>query len=119
MLPPLALESPPLELSWMHYNCPPEWPAFGDSGTQTVPAVVHGAWRHGEAAAVVLVNVDRVAHEIDVRANAVTLRLDRDRGYEITRIDGTVRTSLGPLSADGALAVSLPPREVVVLEVAP
>jgi hypothetical protein len=118
MLPPLALESPPVELSWMHYNCPPEWPAFGDSGTQAVPAVVHGAWRHGDAAAVVLVNVDRVEHEVDVPANAVTLRLDRDRAYEVTRIDGTARTSLGPLSDDGALTVSLPPRQVVVLEVA-
>jgi hypothetical protein len=119
MLPPLSLDGPTVELEWMHYNCPPEWPAFEDSGTKEVQAVVHCAWRHGDAAAVVLVNVDRIEHEVHVPANTRTLRLDEGRAYEVTRIDGTERTSLGRASADGAFTVALPPRTVVILEVAP
>src|SRR5207248_3716854 len=56
MLPPLAIESPMIELDWFHYNCPTSWPAYRDAGTHRVPAVVHCAWRYGDAAAVVLVN---------------------------------------------------------------
>jgi hypothetical protein len=119
MLPPLDLESPTIELPWLHYNSPPAWPAFGDSGAHAVPAVIHCAWRTGETAAVVLVNVDSVEHEVDVPANAVTLRLEPDRAYELTRIDGAERTPLGPMSAAGLSAVSLPPRKVVVIEAAP
>jgi hypothetical protein len=116
MLPPLSLESPTVELPWLHYNCPTGWPAYGDAGTQEVPAVVHCAWRHGCDAAVVLVNVDRIEHEVCVPANTGTLRLDDDGAYELARIEGAERTSLGRLGADGALAISLPPRKVVVLE---
>lgn len=119
MLPPLELESPTIELPWLHYNSPPAWPAFGDSGVHKVTAVVHCAWRHSDAAAVVLVNVDRVEHQVNVPANADTLRLTGERAYELTRIDGVDRTPLGPLSAAGSSAVSLPPRTVVILEAAP
>ena len=119
MLPPLELTSPTIELSWFHYNCPPGWPAFGDSGAHKVPAVVHCAWRHSDGAAVVLVNVDPVAHEVSVPANPATLRLDGDRTYELTRIEGAERTSLGRLSDSGTIAMLLPPRQVVILEVAP
>ncbi|HEX4680362.1 MAG TPA: DUF6259 domain-containing protein [Gaiellaceae bacterium] len=116
MLPPLTFESPTIELSWLHYNCPTSWPAYGDSGTHRVPAVVHCGWRHERDAAVVLVNVDRVAHEVRVPANTRTLRLEDDGVYELTRIEGVERATLGRLGADGSVAVSLPPRTVVVLE---
>jgi hypothetical protein len=116
MLPPLDLESPTIELPWLHYNAPPGWPAFGDSGAHAVPAVVHCAWQSGLDAAVVLVNVDRVEHEVRVPANAGTLRLDGDGVYEFTRIEGAERTLLGYLAADGAVSLSLPARTVVVLE---
>jgi hypothetical protein len=116
MLPPLALESTSIELPWLHYNCPTGWPAYGDSGTHVVPAVVHCAWRYGDGAAIVLVNVDRVEHEVRVPASTQTLRLNGDSAYELTRIDGGARTSLGRLGADGAVELSLPPRTVVVLE---
>jgi hypothetical protein len=116
MLPPLSLESPTIELPWLHYNCPTGWPAYGDSGMQQVPAVVHCAWRHERDAAVVLVNVDRVEHEVRVPANARTLRLDDNAVYELTRIEGLERTALGRLGADDSVALSLPPRTVVVLE---
>jgi uncharacterized protein DUF6259 len=119
MLPPLELESPTIELPWLHYNSPPGWPAFGDSGVQAVSAVVHCAWRHGDAAAVVLVNVDDVAHEVDLPANAGTLRLDGDCAYGATRISDGGRTALGSIDFDGSIRLSLPPRKVVVLEVSP
>jgi hypothetical protein len=57
MLPPLAIDSPPVELDWFHYNGPQEWPSYEDRGTKTVPAVVHGAWRFRGKIAVVLVNI--------------------------------------------------------------
>jgi hypothetical protein len=119
MLPPLEFESPTIELPWLHYNSPPAWPAFGDSGVHAISAVVHCTWRHGDAAAVVLINVDRVEHQVNVPANAETLRLAGERPYELTRIDDVDRTPLGPLSAAGSSAVVLPPRTVVILEAAP
>jgi hypothetical protein len=119
MLPPLDLESPTIGLPWLHYNSPPGWPAFGDAGVHTVPAVIHCAWRSADCAAVVLVNIDSTEHQLDVPANAFNLRLDPERAYEVFRIDGAERTWLGPLTGGGVRAVSLPPRKVVVLEVAP
>jgi hypothetical protein len=116
MLPPLEVASPTIELPWMHYNSPPGWPAFGDRGTHEVPAVVHCAWRYGDDAAVVLVNVDGLEHEVLAPVNTRTLRLDADVAYELTRVEGAERTSLGCLSADGGLAILLPPRKVVVIE---
>jgi hypothetical protein len=119
MLPPLELDSPSIELPWFHYNSPPGWPAFGDSGAHEVQAVVHCAWRHGDAAAVVLVNVDRVEHEVELPANAATLRLDAGRTWEATRVVDGERTPLGSLAPDGAIRLSLPPRKVVLVEVRP
>jgi hypothetical protein len=54
-----------------------------------------------------------------VPANLATLRLGGETAYELTRVEGAERTSLGRLTSDGALVVSLPPRKVVVLEAAP
>lgn len=117
MLPPLEIVAPSVELEWSHYNCPTGWPAFADSGARQVPAVVHGAWRHGEAAAVVLVNLDRVEHAVRVPANSSTLRLDRDIAYEAKLIEGEERMPLGPVTAGGWFSIPLPPRRVVVVEV--
>jgi hypothetical protein len=119
MLPPLELESPTIELPWLHYNSPSGWPAFGDTGAQEVPAVVHCAWRNGADAAVVFVNVDRAEHEVRVPVNTRTLRLDSHASYELTRIDGVERTPIGSLSADGGFVIALPPRKVVVVEATP
>lgn len=119
MLPPLELDCPLVELDWRHYNCPTEWPAFDDAGTQTVPAVVHCAWRHGDAAAVVLVDVDRVPHRVDVPLDPRTLRLPADRSYAADLVAGGVRTALGELPADGVVTVDLPSRAVVLLEITP
>ena len=82
---------------------------------ETVPAVVHCGWRLGDAAAVVLVNVDRVEHRIEVPVAARNLRLDTRRAYELVRIEGAERAPVGPLP-DTPLPVTLPPRKVVVLE---
>ncbi|HEV8462707.1 MAG TPA: DUF6259 domain-containing protein [Gaiellaceae bacterium] len=57
MMPPLAIDSPTVELDWFHYNGPQEWPSYEDRGTKTVPAVVHQAWRFRDKVAVVLVNI--------------------------------------------------------------
>jgi len=119
MLPPLPLECPNVELDWFHYNCPPGWPAYEDRGTHMVPAVVHCGWRHGEGAAVVLVNVDRVPHVVDVPASAELLRLDGERGYRVSLLAGGERTGLGTLGEAGSVRLELPPRRVVVLEAAP
>ena len=119
MLPPLAIDCPTVELDWHHYNGPIEWPAYGDSGTKAAPAVVHCAWRHADSAAVVLVNVDRVPHRVDVPAHAETLRLRRDVTYELARIGGDDVEPLGTLGEDGTVTVELPPRRVVLLEARP
>ena len=119
MLPPLAIESPMIELDWFHYNCPTSWPAYRDAGTHRVPAVVHCAWRYGDAAAVVLVNVDSVEHSVRVPANAETLRLPRRGGYTVQRILGGEPTEPEPLTDSGSVSLALPPRRVVLLEITP
>lgn len=119
MLPPLEIDCPTVELDWRHYNCPTEWPAFDDAGTHAVPAVVHCAWRHGESAAVVLVNVDRVPHRVDVPVGVETLRL-RPGEYAVELVVGAEATSLGPSTEDrGTVTVDLPPRRVVLVEARP
>jgi Domain of unknown function (DUF6259) len=117
MLPPLPIESPRVELSWLHYNCPTGWPAYGDSGSHEVSAVVHCAWRYAEAAAVVLVNVDRVERSVEVPLTASGLRIDPDVAYEVSRIADGTETPLGSLRAAARLQLALPPRKVVILDI--
>lgn len=119
MLPPLEIDCPRVALDWHHYNCPTEWPAYGDSGTKTVPAVVHGAWRQGDRAAVVLVNVDHVRHRVEVPLDTQRLRLPGGRRHDVDMVAGRERTSLGELPSYGGITVELPSRAVVLLEVAP
>ena len=119
MLLPLQIDCPVVELDWRHYNCPTEWPAFDDAGTHAVPAVVHCAWRHGESAAVVLVDVDREPLRVDVPLDVRSLRLPAHRSYTVDVVAADARTSLGELPPDGVVTVDLPSRAVVVLEVTP
>jgi hypothetical protein len=97
MLPPLTIRSPRVALDWFQYNSPQEWPAFEDRGTREVDAVVHCAWRHGDSAAVVLVNVGTEPLRVEVPLSESALRLP-GRALEPVEVD-------------------LPSRKVVVLEV--
>lgn len=119
MLPPLEVDCPVVELDWRHYNCPTDWPAFDDAGTHAVPAVVHCAWRHGDAAAVVLVNVACVRHRVALPLDTRTLRLPVGGAYEVELVAEGARTAFGALPADGVVTVDLPPRRVVLLEIRP
>jgi hypothetical protein len=119
MLPPLDIDCPTVDLDWRHYNCPTEWPAFDDAGMHTVSAVVHCAWRYGDGAAVVLLDVDRVPHTVDVPLDTGTLRLPADCSYAVDLVAKGTRTALGALPADGVVTVDLPSRAVVVLEITP
>lgn len=118
MLPPLAIESPTVELDWFVYNSHPSWAAYEQRGTREVEAVVHGAWRRGERAGVVLVNVDREEHEVAVPLRPEDLRL-QGGAFEMEYVTASERRPLGPLAAGGDVALRLPPRKVVLLEVTP
>lgn len=119
MLPPLAIESPKIDLDWFHYNCPPGWPAYEDRGTHTVDAVVHAAWRYAEAAAIVLVNVDRTAREVAVPLRTSALRLDGDAPRTVEYVTASGREPLGSFRDGQELRRTLPSRKVVLVEVKP
>jgi hypothetical protein len=105
MLPPLAIESPAIDLDWAHYNCSEGWPAFDDRGTQTVDAVVHCAWRHDGTTGIVLVNVDTSAHSVRVPVVPETAA---------EQVDGAGRRPL--TAAADAVEVRLEPRSVALVE---
>lgn len=118
MLPQLPIVTPTVGLDWFHYNCPRAWPAFEDSGVHVVDAIVHTAWRADDRAAVVLVNVDRVPHDVTVPLERSELRLDPTRSYRgLIHRDGVEVFELD--SVEEATELSLPPREIVVVELLP
>ncbi len=44
MLPPLELDTPAHEFTWMHYNCSADWAEYHDSGVYTADSVVTSSW---------------------------------------------------------------------------
>ena len=76
---------------------------------------MHGAWRRGQTAAVVLVNVDREAHRVLVPLDPSVLRLEPDTPLRVDVVESGERRTLGPLS--GGVELELPPRRIVLLEI--
>jgi hypothetical protein len=117
MLPALPVEGPSVELDWYVYNSHPNWAAYEQRGTRTVEAVVHGAWRRGEQAGVVLVNVDRGEHAVSVPLSRAALRLEGGGRLVAELVTREGRRSLGSFRTSTDLSVSLPSRKVVLVEV--
>ena len=128
MLPPPRLDVPVANLDFCLYNCGQSDPHYGQRGVLTVPSVVCSAWRDGDRrAALLFVNLLATSQTVQVPLDPACYGLASEgRASEgkggslaLSRVTTAGSQPMDPLSAACSVALTLPPRQVVGLELAP
>lgn len=116
MLRPLPFDAPDVDLSWFHYDAPPDRPEYEAGGVATVSSVVHAAWRYRrESVGFLFVNLLTEPQDVVVTLDPDHYDLNARELHllEVT-LDGIV--DRGPVDGGVECNVTLPSRRVVLLE---
>jgi len=118
MARPVVPNSPPpnVTLSWLSIGADPATEEYLNSGSLSVPSVVASAYLYnGVKAAFLYVNLQTTPQNIQVTLNPATYGLPTS-GLNVyqTTVSGT--SSLGAISGSTTYTISLPAREILMLE---
>jgi hypothetical protein len=112
MLPPPAITSPMLTISW-------SFTGHG-SGSAKFPAIQHSAWRAPEGSVgIVLTNISSQTISVSVPISFSRLGLSPNISYTVSLLDAnSTSILLNQLTSDSAVTISVAPLQVELLEIA-
>lgn len=118
MARPLPLTAPTIALDYHLYNLHDRHTSYDGRGTMTVDSVVHAAWRAPDgrvAFAFVNLKGDR-PRVLSLQVDPARYGLAADEPVTIARLSGEGRTDLVTRTGPTTIDVTLPPRQLIVVE---
>ncbi len=117
---PPALNVAPVTLSYFLYNCGKGLPHYEERGTITVPGVICSAWSYGrEKAAILMANLHADAQTVEILIEPRNYGLEGSQATRLCCIGRSGEVVLGRVAEAQTVSLSLPPRQIVGLEMRP
>lgn len=117
---PLNIEVPTISMDYYHYNGKPSWDHTIEQGIMMVPEILHSAWKYkNERLAFMFLNLNKehtrtLSLDIDLAVYGVC----RDEFNQVKTLTSRGERLLIDVQHDRPIALSLPPRQFVLLEFA-
>ena len=116
---PLVVEGDPtLDLAYFHYNMAQTWEGYEDRGVVTVPTVLQVAWRYrDEGVAWLLLNLAAEPRRVRLDLDPPSSARHPSGSWHLALVrQGAPPEDLGGLDERRTVALTLPPRQPVMLE---